>query len=125
MKLYLEPTIDHSRDGTYFTMMQRVTPQLIDDRIKRLNGFKKARFDIDKIVSIVRNSSSKQDAEDSLRKAFKLTAPQAYFILNATIEEMEIYCNKKKWEEEVSRWLVLKELLIDDPFSYKNLEWDE
>lgn len=119
MKIYLEPDVDNGSDGTYFALVQRVTPRLIDDRIKRLNGFKKAKFDVEKILSTIRNSASKEDSEYNLRKKFKLTAPQAHFMLNATIDEMSIYCNKDKWEAEVARWSALKELLQDDPFNYK------
>ena len=125
MKLFIEPIIDKGVDGTCFTMVHRVTPQLIDDRIRRLNGFKKAKFDLEKIVSIIRGSSSEQDAEDALRKTFRLTAPQANFVLEASFEDLPLYCNREKWEAEISRWMALKELIKDDPFNYNALEWDE
>lgn len=113
MKIYLDPIVDEQEDGSICTILFRATPSRIDERIKDLEGFRKAKFDIDKIVNVIRCASSSDEAEEQIRKKFKLTHSQARFMINATIDEMAIYCNPDRWQEEVEKWKALKKLVIE------------
>lgn len=50
MKLFFDPIVEELEDGLIRTTLIKATPKNIDERIRNLVGFKKAQFDIDKIV---------------------------------------------------------------------------
>ena len=114
MKLYLEPIVEELEDGSIRTTLIKATPKNIDERIRNLGGFKKANFDVDRIIKIIRKSNSSDEASEMLRKEFKLTRPQAKFMINVTLEELSIYCAPKAWQEEIDKWKALKKLVEEE-----------
>lgn len=111
MKLYLEPIVEEREDGTINLTLIKATPKNIDERIRNLGGFKKANFEIDKIVEIVRNTDSSDEATEMLRKEFKLTRPQAKFMINVTLDELASYCAPNAWQVEIDDLKSLKKLV--------------
>lgn len=111
MKVYMDPIVDVGKDGTICTIIFPATPRLIDERIKNLEGFKKAKYNIDKIVEIVRGAISTDDAEEKLYKTFKLTHSQANFMIKTTFDDMVQYCCKDFLLEEIEKWKVLRDLV--------------
>ena len=114
MKLYLEPIVEELEDGSIRTTLIKATPKNIDERIRNLGGFKKANFDIEKIVEIVRNAGSSDEAAEMLREEFKLTRPQAKFMVNVTLDELSDYCVPQAWQEEVDKLKALKDFVRED-----------
>lgn len=118
MKLYLDHFVEELEDGSIRTTLIKATPQNIDERIRNLVGFKKANFDIDKIVEIVRNTGSSDEAAETLRKEFKLTRPQARFMINVTLDELSTYCAPNAWHVEIDKLKSLKKLVEKDVEEY-------
>lgn len=114
MKLYLEPIVEELEDGSIRTTLIKATPKNIDERIRNLGGFKKANFDIEKIVEIVRNTGSSYEAAEMLRKEFKLTYPQAKFMVSVTLDELSIYCAPNAWHVEIDKLESLKKLVVEE-----------
>jgi DNA gyrase/topoisomerase IV subunit A len=114
MKLYLDPIVEEWEDGTINVTLIKATPKNIDERIRNLGGFKKANFDIENIVEIVRNTGSSDEAAEMLRKEFKLTHPQANFMVNVTLDELSTCCAPKAWQNEIGKLKALKKLVMEE-----------
>ena len=114
MKIFMEPIVDVLENGTVNTVVIRATPSMVENRIKNLDGFKKAKFDFDKIVDIIQGVTSIEDAIKQLRKEFGLTHTQANFMLNVSIKELSVFCNPEEWQIEVGKWKALKELVKEE-----------
>ena len=111
MKLYLEPIVEELEDGSIRTTLTKATPKNIDERIRNLEGFKKANFDIERITQIVRISNSSDEASEMLRKEFKLTRPQAKFMINVTLDELSTCCAPNAWQVEIDKLKALKKIV--------------
>ena len=114
MKIYLDPIVEEKEDGTICTTLIRATPKNIDERIRNLSGFKKAQYDIEKILKIIRAANSDDEAEKILHDTFKLTRSQAHFMINTTIEEVAFYCNPKRLQVEINNRKALKMIVAED-----------
>ena len=114
MKIFMEPIVNVLENGTVNAVVLRATPKMVENRIKNLHCFKKAKFDIDKIVDMIQSATSIEEAIRQCRKEFGLTHTQANFMLNVSIEELSVYCNPEEWRIEVGKWKALKELVKEE-----------
>jgi DNA gyrase subunit A len=86
------------------TVLQRYYTYLIKDSNKKLhiiNGILIALTNIDKVISIIKGSSSKQLAKDELINIFHIDSIQADSILNIRLSKL-VSLEKEKLEEEHS-----------------------
>ena len=115
MNIYLEPIVEELEDGTIRTTLIKATPKIIVKRISNLEGFKKINFDIEKVVSMIRDIGFSNDdfaKKWLLRTKFKLTQAQAEFMVNAIKNDAaSIYCNPKEWQDEIDKWKALKKIV--------------
>lgn len=114
MKIYAEPKTNVAEDGTITVTNMKLTPTVVNKLMKDLLGYKRARYDLNQIVEIIRNASDKKEAEKELRKRFKLTCSQAHFLTESTIKETAKYCNPELWEKEMDKLKALLELLLKE-----------
>ncbi len=111
MELYAEPIITTSDDGTINIEVRPIMPEYIDTRLAELAVFEQINYNIEEVVSTVKNSPSQKQASKRLRSTLGIGSAEADFLLDLTIEEMAYYFNKENCKAEINRWEALKAML--------------
>ncbi len=111
MELYAKPIITTSDDGVINIEVRPITPEYIDTRLAELEVFEQIKYNIEEVVSTVKNSPSQKQASKRLRSMLGIGLVEADFLLDLTIEEMAYYFNKENCKAEIGRWEALKAIV--------------
>lgn len=112
MDLYAKPIITTQEDGTINIKVLPITPEYIDTRLAELAVFKQINYNIEEVVSTVRNSASQKQAAKRLKATLGIGPAEADFLLDLTIEEMAYYFDRDNCEKVIAKWSKLKEVLV-------------
>lgn len=127
--LNLKELIHHFVEHRKEVVIRRTQYELkqAQDRLHLVEGFLKVILDIDKAISIIRNSETVKEAKENLMKYFGITEIQADAILDmrlqrlAKVEREKLEIEKKELLEKIRKYKeilenkeVLKQILIEE-----------
>jgi len=107
--------LDHRLEVT--TRRIRFDLRKAEERAHILEGLKIALDNLDKIIRLIRNSKSVQEAKEGLIKRFKLSPRQAQAILDMRLHQLTQLERKKIEEEYIEKIKLIEKLksILNDP----------